>query len=169
MARTGRSFPSAPIPQNNPKASATIGGTITAAVTEADIVTGGKTLTITLSKDTWIPAGASSFDLQRDEILAGVFSAQSETFGWNNVVLLTQSLSGIVRTSDTVVTITWDAFPTYNVSVQETISVTVPQTALKKSKNSIPATPIFIVSPVIVVTTKIRDMITSDGIIAYAR
>lgn len=169
MARTGRSFPNAQIPQNNPKASATIGGTITASVTETDIVTGGKTLTITLSKDTWIAAGASAFDLQRINILAGIISAQSETFGWNNVVILNQNLSGVVRTSDTIVTITWDAFATYNVSTLETISVTVPQSALKKSKNSIPATPTFTVSPVIVIMAKIRDMITSDGIIAYAR
>ena len=36
--------------------SATLGGTLTAGVTEADLVAGGKVLTITLTGDTWIPA-----------------------------------------------------------------------------------------------------------------
>lgn len=168
MARTGRSFPSAQIPKNSPKTSATISGTITIGVTETDIVTGGKTLIITLSGDTWIDAGVSSFDLQRDEILAGIISAQSETFGWNNIVKPFQSLAGVVRTNNTVVTITWDAFATYNISNSEIISVTVPQTALKKAKTALPASPTFTISPVAVVTTKIKDMI-GDFIVPYKR
>ena len=52
--------------------SAAISGTITPSVTEADIVTGSKTLIITLTNDKCIAAGAASFDLQRDEIIAGV-------------------------------------------------------------------------------------------------
>lgn len=169
MARTGITFPIQQAAKNNPKVFATISGTITAGVTEANIVLGGKTLIITLSGDTWIPAGVSSFDLQRDEILAGIVSAQSEPFGWNNAVIPSQSLGGVVRTSDTVVTITWDVFSAYDISANETISVTVPQTAVKKSKNSIPATPTFTVTFIPpVVTTKIRDMI-GDFIVPYPR
>lgn len=125
--------------------SAALTGTITASVNEADIVTGGKTLIITLTGDTWIAAGAGSFDLQRDEIIAGVTSAQSEATGWNLVPKILQSLGGVVRTSDTVVTITWDAFATYNITAQETITVTVPSTALAGG-NGLVATPTFTVS-----------------------
>ena len=127
-----------------PAALAVLTGTITASVTEADIVTGGKTLIITLTNDTWIAAGAGSFDLQRDEIIAGCTSAQSEALGWNLVPKALQSITGVVRTSDTVVTITWDAFATYDITAQETITVTVPGTALAGTV-SVVATPTFTV------------------------
>ena len=125
--------------------SAALTGTITASVNEADIVAGGKTLIITLTGDTWIAAGAGSFDLQRDEIIAGCDSAQSETLGWDLVPKALQSLGGVIRTSDTVVTITWDAFATYNITATETITVTVPGTAVVGG-NAIVATPTFTVS-----------------------
>ena len=128
-----------------PEASAAITGTITASVNETDIVTGGKTSIITLTNDTWIAAGAASFDLQRDEIIAGHDSAQSETLGWDLVPKALQTLGPVVRTSDTVVTITWDAFATYNITAQETITVTVPSTATV-SGNSYVASPTFNIS-----------------------
>jgi hypothetical protein len=139
--------------------SAAITGTITASVTEADIVAGGKTLIITLTGDTWIAAGAGSFDLQRDEIIAGVTSAQSEATGWNLVPKALQSLAGVVRTSNTVVTITWDAFATYNITAQETITVTVPGTALVGTV-SIVATPTFTVST----TGSSQSLLTMMGV-----
>ena len=113
-----------------PNYSAAITGTITPSATEADIVTGGKTTIITLTDENWIAAGAGSFDLQRDEIIAGCTSAQSEALGWNNVVKVLQTLGPVVRTSDTVVTITWDAQATYDITANETITVTVPATAV---------------------------------------
>ena len=124
--------------------SAVVTGTITASVTEADIVAGAKTLIITLTGDTWIAAGAGSFDLQRDEIIAGCDSDGSEALGWDLVPKALQSLGGVIRTSDTVVTITWDAFATYNITAQETITVTVPGTALVGTV-AIVATPTFTV------------------------
>ena len=127
--------------------SAAITGTATASINESDIVTGGKTVIITLKNATWIAAGAASFDLQRDEIIAGMDSAQSELLGWDNVVKALQSLGGVVRTSDTVVTITLDAQATYNITATETITVTVPSTSITEAV-AIVATPTFTVSPV---------------------
>jgi hypothetical protein len=124
--------------------SAALTGTITASVTETDIVAGGKTLIITLTNDTWIAAGAGSFDLQRDEILQGLDSAQGETLGWNLVVRDLEPITSVVRTSDTVVTITLVGSATYNITAQETITVTVPGTALVGTA-SIVATPTFTV------------------------
>ena len=153
MARFARAFPARPVVlsrQNKAAAvSAAVSGTITAAVTEADIVAGGKTLIITLTGDTWIAAGALSFDLQRDEIIAGVTSAQNEALGWNLVPKVLQSLGGVARTSDTVVTITWDAFATYDITAQETITVTVPATAVNGAQ-AIVATPTFTVDAAVV-------------------
>ena len=127
--------------------SAALTGTITASVNETDIVNGGKTLIITLTGDTWIAAGALDFDLQRDEIIAGVDSAQSEATGWDLVPKATQSVNGVIRTSDTVVTITWDAFATYNITAQETITVTVPATAVVGAQ-AIVATPTFTIDTI---------------------
>ena len=125
-----------------PANSGALTGTITASVNESDIVAGGKTLIITLTDDEWIAAGAASFDLQRDEIIAGCDSAQSEATGWDLVPKATQSLGGVVRTSASVVTITWDAFATYNISAQETITVTVPAAATVAGVGPV-ATPTF--------------------------
>lgn len=167
MARIGRQYAAKPIIKRGLiGASAAISGTIVSSATEAQIVSGGLTLIITLTLDTWIAAGAASFDLQRQNIINGVTSAQSEATGWNLVPKALQSVAGVVRTSDTVVTITWDAFPTYNITAQETITVTVPGTALVGAV-SIVATPTFTVATV--VTARIRDIISYSGIIAWAR
>jgi hypothetical protein len=126
--------------------SVALSGTVTTA-TETDIVTGGKTIILTLTGDTWIAAGAGSFDLQRANIIAGLTSAQSEALGWNNVVKVLQSITGVVRTSNTVVTITLDAFATYNITASETITVTVPATALVGGV-ALVASPTFTVTPI---------------------
>lgn len=103
-------------------------GTLDGA-TEAQIVTGGRTLILTLSNDTWVASGAT-FNAQRQNIIDGVTSAQTETLGWNNEVRDNESVTSVVRTSDTVVTITWSAAPNYDITANETITVTVPATAL---------------------------------------
>ena len=81
-------------------ATAAVTGTATASITETDVVAGGKTIIITLTGDTWIAAGAGSFDLQRDEIIAGLDSAQSELLGWNNVV---DAGAGAIDSRDVIV------------------------------------------------------------------
>lgn len=149
-----------------PQPTAAITGTITASVNESDIVTGGKTLIITLTDDEWIAAGAGSFDLQRDEIIAGCDSAQSEGTGWDAVPKANQSLGGVVRTSASVVTITWDAFVTYNITANETITVTVPSTAVTSALTTV-ATPTFTVSAII--TAFLKDIIGGTGVVPWAR
>jgi hypothetical protein len=149
MARLGRSYPAKPLLRQAggaqaSGASAVVTGTITASVTEADIVAGGKTVIITLTGDTWIAAGAGSFDLQRDEIMQGLDSAQSEALGWNLQVRDLEPVTSVVRTSDTIVTITLGGSPLYNITAQETITVTVPGTALAGGVDIL-ATPTFTV------------------------
>jgi hypothetical protein len=51
----------------------------------------------------------------------------------------------VVRTSDTVVTITLDAFASYNITATETITATVPGTALLLGTGAV-ASPTFTVS-----------------------
>lgn len=125
--------------------TAAVTGTIT-SVTQSNIIAGGKTLILTLTGDTWVASGAT-FDAQRQAIINGVTSAQSEAFGWNAIPKTQQSVAGVVRTSDTVVTITWDAFATYDISTAETITVTIPSSALTGGV-AIVATPTFSITPV---------------------
>ena len=125
--------------------TAVISGTATASITESDIVAGGKTVIITLSGDTWVASGAT-FDAERQNIINGMDSAQSELLGWDNVVKGLQGVGGVVRTSDTVVTITLDAQLTYDITATETITVTVPSSALSRGGNSVVGTPTFTVS-----------------------
>jgi hypothetical protein len=124
--------------------SCAVTGTAAAAITEADIVAGGKTIILTLTGDTWVAAGAT-FDAQRANIIAGLDSAQSEATGWDAVVKALQGVAGVVRTSDTVVTITLDAQATYNITAQETITVTVPASALALG-GAVVAAPTFTVA-----------------------
>ena len=127
--------------------SASLTGTATASITEVDVVAGGKTIILTLSGDTWIAAGAGSFDLQRANIIAGLTSAQSELLGWNNVVKVLQSVGGVVRTSNTVVTITLDAEATYDITAGETVTATIPGTAVAGGL-AIVASPPFTISAI---------------------
>jgi hypothetical protein len=125
--------------------TAALTGTVTTA-TEADIVAGGKTIILTLTNDTWIAAGGASFDLQRQNIINGLTSAQSEVLGWNLIPKLSQGVAGVVRTNNTTVTITLDAFPTYNITANETITATIPGTALSGG-SAVVASPTFTITP----------------------
>ena len=129
MARLGRAQPFRPHQGLRlGTASIALSGTVTSS-TEADIVAGGKTIILTTTGDTWVAAGGT-FDAQRQNIINGLTSAQSETLGWNNTVKLLQGVAGVVRTSDFIVTITLDAQITYDITATETITVTIPSTAL---------------------------------------
>ncbi len=127
--------------------TAAITGTATANITEADVVAGGKTIIITTTGDTWVAAGAT-FDAQRQNIINGLDSAQSELTGWDAEVRDKEVVGAVVRTSDTIVTVTLTAAASYDITVQETITVTVPNTALVTSTSDITGAPTFTVDPV---------------------
>ena len=127
--------------------SVALSGTVTTA-TESDIVAGGKTIILTLTGDTWVSAGAS-FDAIRQDIINGLTSAQSELLGWNNVVKALQGVAGVVRTSAVIVTITLDAQATYLITANETITATVPASALTGAA-ALVATPTFTITDVAV-------------------
>lgn len=131
MARLGRSRPFPPLIQRRrfALASAVLSGTITASTVAADIVAGGKTIILTLTGDTWVASGAA-FDGQKQNIIDGLTSAQNELLGWNNVVKALQGTAGLTRTSDYVATLVLDAFATYSITAQETITATIPSTAV---------------------------------------
>lgn len=127
--------------------TAAITGTATANIDESDVVAGGKTIIITLTGDTWVAAGAT-FDAQRQNIINGLDAATSPTTGWNNEVRDKEVVGAVVRTSDTVVTITLSAAAAYDITATETITVTVPATSLVTSGADITGSPTFTVDAV---------------------
>lgn len=110
-------------------ATAAITGTATPSIREADIVTGSKTIIITLTGDTWVTAGAT-FDAQRQNIINGLDSAQAEAAGWDAQVKANLAVGTVVRTSNTIVTVTLSAQAAYNITARETVTVTIPATAV---------------------------------------
>lgn len=119
-------------------ASVVIGGVT--AFTEPSLIAGSQVTTITLTNDIWVASG-TAFDQVRQIVLNGFTSAQSEITGWNKEVRDKEVVASVVRTSSTVVTITWSAAPDYDITVDETITVTVPDEALVTSTTAIVATP----------------------------
>lgn len=120
-------------PSGSPRAalggSGVASATITAAAfTEEQIVAGGQTIVIDLINATWATSGAN-FNAERAGIIAGLDSAQSETFGWNAEVRDKEVVTAVVRTSNTKVTITLTLAADYLITANETITVTVPATA----------------------------------------
>ena len=147
--------------------SAAVTGTVTPSATEADVVAGGRTVVVTLTNETWVAAGPT-FDAIRQDIIDGLDSAQSEVTGWNNEVRDKQGVAGVVRTSNTVVTITLDAQAAYDVTANETITVTVPATAVV-GVNPIVATPTFEIvtsSPYATVSGTVTPSATEGAIVA---
>ena len=124
--------------------SATITGTITSSANESHITTGGRTLVITLTNETWVATGAP-FDGQRQAIINGMDSAQAEATGWDAVVKAGLAVTDVARTSDTVVTMTLPAFGSYDISGAETITATVPATAVTAGA-AIVGSPTFIIA-----------------------
>ena len=67
---------------------------------------------------------------------------------WNTEVRDKEVVTAVVRTSDTVVTITLTASPDYDITSQETITSTIPNAALITSGLDVIAAPTFTVDPV---------------------
>ncbi len=106
------------------------GTAIAGGVTEAQIVAGGETIILTISNGKWVPSGAT-FNAARQAIIDGLDSAQAEAAGWDVEVRDKEVVGAVVRTSDTVVTITLTAQAAYSVTADETITPTVPAAAME--------------------------------------
>ena len=131
-------------------ASAVLTGTMTATVDEAGIVTGGKTIVITLTGDTFLAAGTGPIGstANTQALIDGFDAASSPTNGWNNEVRDNALTSEVVRTSSTVATWTVAAQAGYDVSAQEVITGTIPAAVLTAA-TEIVATPTFTIDEVV--------------------
>lgn len=136
--------------------AALTGTAIAGGVLESEIVTGGETIIITLTGDTYV-ATAGDDNAITDAIIAGIDSAQSEAAGWDAVVKANMVFGDVARTSDTVLTVTLAAEATYAITANETITITLPATALTTSGDAVVAAPTFDVTN------------ETDGIVIFRR
>ncbi len=107
-----------------------VSGTCTPAVLEAEVVAGGETIILTISNGRWAKTGAV-FNAARQAIIDGLDSAQAEAAGWDAEVRDKEVVGAVVRTSDTVVTITLTAQAAFSITADETITPTVPAAAME--------------------------------------
>jgi len=135
--------PTIPIVQA-PTITAALTGTLLATPTEAQVIAGG-TIIITLTLGTWVAAGAT-FNAVRAAIAAGITSAGAEATGWNTKVRDVFAVGDVVRTDDTICTVTVAATPTYNISANETVTVTIPRTAIVEADAAVVATETLVVA-----------------------
>ena len=152
--------------------TATLSGTVAPSVMENNIVSGGRTIILTLSDDTWVAAGAT-FDAQRQNIINGLDAATTPTNGWNNEIRDgSLAVGNVVRTSDTVVTITLPADAQYDITANETITATIPASALVISAIDIVTSPTFDITfdvPASAVVSGTLDESSSTAIIGGGR
>ena len=114
---------------------------------ESDITTGGNVITLTLTNDTW-ESTVGADNAITTALIAGLDSAQAEAAGWDAVVKAGLTYTAVTRTSDTLVTITLPAFRSYDITAQETITATIPASALNTSSEAVEASPSFTIDPV---------------------
>lgn len=131
------------ITHTNP--SVIMSGTIvTAPPNQVDIRVGGKTIILT-TNGTWAAAGAT-FNAERQGIIDGLTSDLSESTGWNAVGKPGIDVSDVVRDSDTQVTITLTPITAYGITATETITATIPASAIDELSSPEVATPTFAIS-----------------------
>jgi hypothetical protein len=124
--------------------NATLTGTAVPTQTEDDIVTGGKTIIITLIGDTFVTGTTSE-----DAIAGGSDSDKTGANKWDSLIKTALDNTDVVLSvGDTVATITLPAFATYNTAETETITWTIPAASLTTSGSPLVATPTHTVTAV---------------------
>ena len=107
----------------------------------------GSASSTTSATDPWVSVvieltPSAPFTNARAALATGLDSAQSEGTGWDARRSTIVPVSAVVRTSDTVVTVTLVADASYNITSQETITATIPASILTGAAQIV-ATPTF--------------------------
>ena len=122
-----------------PPAEVALTGTaIAGGVLESEIVAGSETIIYTVSNDTWVATIGDDNSIT-DAFLAGITGDDGGANGWDNEVALVHG--DLVRTSDTVLTLTLPATAGYQIDSNETLTHVIPATAFSdRSTTLTPAT-----------------------------
>lgn len=152
----------------------TLSSTVSGDIEEDGIIPGGKTLILTLYSDTWKVAGTGPIGttVESQDLVDGITSAQVEATGWNTLIrdVIDPSIiaAEVIRTNDTVVTITLPAAPTYAITASEVITVTVPASAITVSPSPVIASPTIGIDQEIpttaVITGTVLTAFTADDV-----
>jgi len=136
--------------------TAALGGTVITGApnTEANIVDGGKIITITLTNETWNAGtgtfGASYTDAEALVIITGLV-AGDQGAQWDKVknALIAASdgviNTAVVRTSATVLTINLPATATYDIATNQAVTMIVPAASVA-GVSAILAAPVFVIT-----------------------
>jgi hypothetical protein len=111
-------------------ASAMLGGKV--SFNQVELIAGGEITTITLSNDTWVAAGTGPIGSTADTqaLIDGFDAASSPATAWNDEIRDKEVVGAVVRTSDTLATITWTASPLYEIVANEVVTLTIPVATL---------------------------------------
>jgi len=126
--------------------SVTATGTAVPTQTEADIVTGGKTIILTLTGDTFVTGTTS------EDGIAGGSDSDIAASGTNWDSLIKTDLDNtdvVLSVGDTVATITLPAYASYDIASTETITWTIPAASLTTSATPVIATPTHTITAVV--------------------
>jgi hypothetical protein len=134
-------------PSLNIGALATAALTGSTTLTEQEVVTGGKSFTITLANGAWAADVASSSS-KKNNLLKG-FVAATDTNNWSKVITALKAGAGsIVRTSDAILTINLPPVSDYDIITNQTVNITIPKAVLTQSSIDVTAaTPLTITIP----------------------
>lgn len=126
------------------------GTIIPGGCTESEVVAGGKDIVITISGTEWVAAAGSAFDDQRQNIIDGITAATSPANGWNAEWRDKEAVTAVVRTDDYVVTVTMSSqvaiSGTFDIAGNQTVTITIPGSAITGTDDPVTATPNFVVS-----------------------
>ncbi|MCF8380516.1 MAG: T9SS type A sorting domain-containing protein [Bacteroidales bacterium] len=111
--------------------TSSLGGTITTGRTELNIRENPYQITISISNDTLVAEGAA-FNAVRSSILGGI----SGNVNWS-VINSNLTVSNVVRTNANTVTISIPAVSNYYIGSNETVSVSLPVSALQNGAYSL--------------------------------
>ena len=137
--------------------TAALTGTATATINEDDITTGGKTVIITLTGDTFVTGTTSE-----DGIAGGSDSDKTGANKWDALIKTDLDNTDVVLSvGDTVATITLPAYATYDSDEQEGVTWTIPAASLTTSTSDIIATPTFTIDEV--TTGRIMSSLANNG------
>ena len=112
--------------------------------TEQQIRDGGESIVLTLTYDTWV-ATVGDDNAITTALINGIDSDGAEATGWDAVVKAGLGHGDVTRDSDTQVTITLPVFASYDITANETVTATIPATALTGATETV-ATPTFTVT-----------------------
>jgi hypothetical protein len=125
-----------------PALNITLGGTVTGSLTENNMLRGGDNIQLTAVGATWLPAG-SAFDNSRQSLLDGLTSSLTTVQGWNSRAKAQLSPANVVRSSNTVVTITLPAIDGYYILAPDNVTAVITGSILSDSGSNLIAAPTF--------------------------